>query len=410
MKFNIRHIVFLLAILLLFVSISFTSVLKETENISGVLLTKQTTFEAGNNIKLVFKLNIPARTDLLLHSSYGSTMIAPDNFNTGQFTIPEFISYKKGVVTYTLFHDTKVLTQGSICVTSNEKTKVHLESYIGPPSIIAGGKDYTMQVVLPTDSYDNPMPDSTAVLMKHQFLSIEKERMIYSKDMIGWINIFSYKPSGRLLLFSKVGNTVSKEFTVDVFPDLPENFTILPQRRHTYADGNQITKFITSIIKDEHGNIISDGTLVDFVIKDTSGALLRTQGTTISGQAIAKMLHPDHEETWKVKAYVHGMAESDTLEVRYTRVIEDFDVQFREDNREITIGPLMSFMEQLIPDGAIVKVNVSKEGKKLDILVKTSSKGLVKFLLQEGFYPSGTYDIDIEALGVRKTYKNIALQ
>ncbi|WP_282084996.1 hypothetical protein [Aquimarina algiphila] len=410
MKVKLRHITPLLIVLVLCISIAFTAVLEKTEEVSAALITKKTMFNAGSIIMLKFKLNIPSETQLFVHSSYGSTVINPDTHQGSQFTIPSFIANKKGIVTYTLFYQSKILTQGEIQITSNETTQIYLESYIGPPSIIAGGKDYTMHVVVPTDAYDNPLPDSTAIVMKHQFLEIEKERIIYSKDMIGWTNIFSYNPSGRLLLFSKVNKKVSKEFSVDVFPALPENFQIRSKRKHMYADGNQITQFITSEIKDEYDNVISDGTLVDFVIKDTKGVMLHTQGSTINGQAIAKMLHPDKKETWEVKAYVQGMAESNTISITYTQVLEDFNVQFNNNNREIIIGPLQSFMEQLIPDGAMVRMDIFKEQKKIDTKIKTTSEGIVRFLLQEGFYPSGSYDIQIKALGVQKEYKKTILQ
>ncbi len=409
MKLKAHHIIPFLAIHVC-MSIAFMTVLKEAEGVSAVLITKEKVFKAGSAIILKFKLSASAKTQLFLHSSYGSTAIDSDMSEGNQFTIPTFITDKKGIVTYKLFHQSKILAQGEIQITSNDKTQIFLESYIGPPSITAGRKDYTMQVVVPTDSYDNPLPDSTAVVMKHQFLNIVKERILYSKDMIGWTNIFSDDQSGRLLLFSKVGTTVSEESSVDVFPALPRNFKISSKRKHVYADGNQITQFITSVIKDEYDNIISDGTLVDFVIKDRNGLLLHTQGITINGQAIAKMLHPDQKETWEVKAYVSGMAESNVLKIEYTQVLDDFKVQFNSNNREVIIGPLQSFMEQLIPDGAVVRINIFKEDKKIDAKIKTSSEGMVRFLLQDGFYPNGNYDIQINALGVQKEYKNIILQ
>lgn len=411
MKLKRKHIVLLLlGLLICTISIGFTTVLKKPDEVSAVLLTKERVFEAGNIIILDFKLNTPVRTQLFIHSSFGSNVIDSDKHKTAHFILPEFMAKKKGVVSYTLLCESGDLYEGEIRIISNTKTKVHLESYIGPPSIIAGGEDYTMQIIIPTDSYDNPLPDSTAVLIRHQFLNIEKESILQSKNMMGWANIFSYDQSGRILLFSKVGETVSKEFSVDVFPSLPENFEISSNRKHAYADGNQITEFITSILKDEYGNIISDGSLVKFVIKDVKGLMLHTQGSTVNGQAVGKILHPDHKDTWQIKAYVLGMAESNTLTIAYTQVLDDFKVKFGNDNREITIGPLISFMEQLTPDGTIVKIDIFKDNQKIDTKVKTSSQGFVRFLLQDGFYASGNYDIKIKALGVQKEYKNITLE
>ncbi|WP_241507287.1 hypothetical protein [Aquimarina sediminis] len=411
MKVKRKHI-FLVLVTSLFcvISIAFTTSVKETKRISATLLTDQRVFEAGNSIVLNFKFNKPVRASLFAHSSFGSTIIEPDKIGGSQFTIPEFIANKKGVLSYKLVYQSDILFQGKIHIRSNAATKVNLETYIGPPSILAGGWDYTMQVVIPTDSYDNTLPDSTDVLIKHQFLDIEKERVLHSKDMIGWARIFSYTESGRMALSSKVKETVSKETSIEVFPWLPEDFTINSHRKHEYADGNQVTEFTTSVLKDKYDNVVSNGTLVEFVIKDTKGVLLHTQGSTINGQAIAKILHPDHKETWQISAYVHGMAESNTITLDYTPVINDFEVVFNQDNRKIKIGPLISFMGQLIPDGAIVKMDIFKGNKKIDTKVKTSSEGIVRFILQEGFYVSGDYNIHINALGVHKEYKNITLK
>lgn len=411
MRIKRKHIIIVLSVILIcVVSIAFKRVLKKQQEIS-VTITHKKIVEAGNPIVLDFKVNTEEiAAELFLHTSYGSTTIPPDMVGGTRFTIPGFIANKKGTVSYTLFYEKGNLYQGELQIESNSNTKVCLESYIGPPSIIAGGIDYAMQVVVPTDSYDNPLPDSTNVVIGHQFLNIEKKKELYSKDMIAWQNIFSYNPSGRILVFSKVNQTISKEFSIDVFPSLPENFQIQSKRKHSYADGNQITQFITSIIKDKHGNIISDGSLVKFVIKNTKGMLLHTQASTVNGQATAKMLHPDHEDIWQVKAYIHGMAESNSITVEYTKVLEDFDTQFKKGNRHITVGPLVSFMGQLIPDGAIVILEIFKENKKIDTKVETSSNGIARFFLQEGFYVSGKYEVAIKALGVEKQYKDIELQ
>jgi len=112
----------------------------------------------------------------------------------------------------------------------------------------------------------------------------------------------------------------------------------------------------------------------------------------------------------EVKAFVSGIAESNTIQIEYESVLDDFKVQFSENNREMTVGPLVSFMGQLIPDGATVVVGISKEGNLMATKIKTSSNGVVIFKMPEGFYPNGNYDLKIKVLGVKKQYKNISMQ
>lgn len=380
-----------------------------SQNLTSVkLLTSQTIFEAGESIVLEFETS--NMTILHCNSSYGSVIVYPDyEIADGYFTLPDPITSKKGIVDFQLISEGKPLYDGSISIVANTRGKTKIESYIGPPSISAGANDYTMLVVIPTDTLDNPIADNTPVSIKHQFLEIIKEDVVKTNDFIAWKNIYSHKNSGRLLVSSSVQNLNSKEFSIEVFPAQPTNFEIDYIRKHAYADGNQLTTFSTSIIKDTYGNIISDGTLVNFVIKNTEGAILKTQGSTIKGIAYAKMLHPDHQETWKVTAYVSGMATSNTINIRYRSVTDTLPVSFSHSNRKIIVGPLASFMEQLIPNGAIVTLLIYKQGQCLETKIETTHEGVTTFNLNEGFYSSGIYSFTIKALGLSTEYRDIKL-
>ncbi len=158
-------------------------------------------------------------------------------------------------------------------------------------------------------------------------------------------------------------------------------------------------------MKDEHNNIVSDGSYVEFFITNTKGNILKTAGMTIDGVATAKMIHPDHQETWNVKAVVAGISESNTISVSYKKVIEDFTVSFSENNRSIEVGPLKSFMNQLIPDGLQVKLIVSQNGKIIKEYLKESRDGFVNFELNSNIFNNGNYDIEITTAGITKTFQ-----
>ncbi|OED43639.1 hypothetical protein AB832_02465 [Flavobacteriaceae bacterium (ex Bugula neritina AB1)] len=405
MRWNSKYKIGLLVVLIC--SISFTTRLIAIEQVSAILENQQKSYTAGDRIILGFRLSQSVNTQLFLHSSFGSVLLDSD---TGSFTLPDFISKKKGVLTYQLFYNSKVIYDGVIKIIANRSTPVRLETYIGPPSILVGGEDYTMQVVIPTDLYDNPLSDSTAIDTRYQFLENEKEKRVYTSDMIGWHRIYSDDKAGRLLIASNVKKKTSKEFSVEMLPGLPSDFRIYSSRNHKYADGNQITTFTTSVLKDAYNNVVSNGTRVDFSIKSKNENVLHTQGSTVNGVATAKILAPDYQVVWQVKAYVSGMAESNVLNLEYKPAIDNLEVNFAKKNREIRIGPLLSFMGQLIPDGAIVSIEISKQGAFIDKKILTSSYGEVIFRLEEGFYPSGDYDLKIQSMGLQKEFKSIILQ
>ncbi|KAA1243293.1 hypothetical protein F0000_21775 [Aquimarina sp. RZ0] len=359
---------------------------------------------------LNFRLNKQVPTQLFCHTSYGATIVDAEIKNEeATFKLPEYMSTKRGIVEYTLIYKSKKIYRSQLEILANKTTKTHMESYLGPPSIVAGGLDYAMLVVVPADVYDNPVADSTEIFIRHQFLDIEKEDRYLSDSFIGWKNIFSYEQSGRILVSSEAQNTNSKEYTIKVFPAQAEDFEISCHRKHEYADGNQISNFTTSVIRDQFNNIVVDGTLVEFSITNSSGLLLKTYGTTINGIATGKMLHPDKTELWSVTAYIIGMAKSTTINVAYKPVLNDYKIVLENNNRKIIIGPLSSFMKQILPDGAVLKLKIFKDDILLETKIKTSSQGYVVFSLENNFFPNDKYTLVIEGLGILKEFKDIEL-
>ncbi|WP_418512371.1 hypothetical protein [Corallibacter sp.] len=398
---------YLFILCLMFLSSFF--VVQQQESVKDIkLLTTKTQFDVGNVISLKFSGNETSTPLLYCSSSYGSTLISSAiTDNTLAYTIPEAISNKTGVVNWKLVNDSTLLS-GKFNI--NPKAEVAtMETYIGPPSIEAGGTDYTMLVVIPTDSLDNPVPSNTQVNAKHQFLASEDTSAIFTNNLIAYKNIYSKTEHGRMLISSESLGTNSKEFTINVTAAIPSNFNIYSKRPHDYADGNQITTFSTSIIKDRFNNTVSDGTFVTFIITNSQGNILKTSGTTIDGVASAKMIHPDYSDNWVVKAFIDGMAESDEITINYKQAINDFDVTFSKNNRNINVGPLQSFMQQMIPDGLQVTLHIYKNNALIQSEIKTSYNGFVSFNINENIYLKGQYDFTVIAAGIEKNFKNKTL-
>jgi len=365
------------------------------------LISSKTNFEAGSKIILRFSSQNKKPPVLYCATNYGSTLISPTIApKILSYEIPMHISNKSGTINWSLTtNDTSI---SGVLNIAPKTTVYSMETYLGPPSIEAGGRDFTMLVVIPTDTLDNPLKPQTPVLVKHQFLAHEISTEIKTDQLIAFKNIYSPNTSGRMILTSESFGKNSKEYDVNIVPAIPTNFTIRSQRNHHYADGNQITTFITSIIRDSLGNIVSDGTYVDFFIHNKKQAVLKTSGTTVMGIATAKMIHPDQEAHWTVKAYVEGVSESGIITINYTQVITDFDILFSKDNRTITVGPLTSFMNQMIPDGLQVVLTIRKGNTKIGVITKTSKDGFVKFNLKKGLYKKDTYSFQIRAAGITK--------
>ncbi len=398
---------YLLIIVLVFSSFT-SSVDTSTINPDIQLLTAETEFEAGSTIVLTFSTTNTSTPNLYLSNSYGATILKPHLENgVLNYQLPKTFSNKAGKVNWTLLSDNTRLS-GQLNVSSKQEV-VSMETYLGPPSIEAGETDYTMLVVIPTDIYDNPLKDSTVVSVKHQFLDQERKAIIYMKNSISYKNIASELKTGRMLISSECLGKNSKEYDANIMSGIPTDFTITYKRHHEYADGNQITNFSTSVIKDKYNNMVSDGTYVDFFITNSSNHILKTSGSTINGIANAKMIHPDHKDIWTVKAFIEGMAKSNNLSLIYKQAVLDFRVTLSEDNRTISIGPIKSFMDQMIPDGLEVKLHVYQNDIKLKTLFKNTFEGHTRFKLSPDIFPKGSYTFKIETAGIKKTHQNIKL-
>ncbi|MFB1040211.1 MAG: hypothetical protein QMC35_07100, partial [Polaribacter sp.] len=127
------------------------------------------------------------------------------------------------------------------------------------------------------------------------------------------------------------------------------------------------------------------------------------------GVATAKIIHPDFDDEWTVKAYIIGMAESNTLEIKYKKVVEDFEVVFMKSNRKLLVGPVKSFMNQLIPDGLQIKLSIYKNKKLLNEIIKRSRDGVVFFELNSSIYKNGDYDLEVSTAKVSKMFQSTKL-
>ena len=366
------------------------------------LTTKDTVFTAGHSISLRFKsVSNTATAQLFLIHSYAKIVVnAPNENGSFDFKLPLFFTEKTGVVNWFLISENEKTTSGTFKIKPNNQIPVRIETYLGPRTILTGTQNFTMMVVVPTDKLDNPKDDNTPLLIKDQFqkdITIEQKN---TKDFIGWKRIYSRTKAGKLLASSQCENTTTKEIETDIYPSIATDFAIKYERNHDFADGNQITKLITNEIKDQYGNLVSDGTMVEFKILTDEGIYLKSYGNTINGVAIGQILHPDHKETYTIKAYVTGMGESKPIKIFYKPLIKSFEFYYSKKEKSFVVGPLKSFMNQIVPNGIKVVLRIYHNNKLLETKQQDTYDGKAKFYLSPSFYKEKEYDFEMKTLGI----------
>ncbi len=342
---------------------------------------------------------------LILSGTYGTIVLAPDTSSWGTFfNIPPAITKRAGVVSYFLVQNEKTIQEGTFTLFPNTQELGELSSYLGPRSILANKRDYTMLVSIPTDELDNMLPDSTVVHLKSQFKNtITTTDHILTSGFV-WKRIPAPLQTGRISTGSTLQDHSSRELVADIFPDVAQDFTITSTTNHSYADGNEIITFATSQIKDSHGNIMTDGTLISFSITDALDSYWQVNATTVNGYAFAKALHPQSPGTWTINAAITGIAQSDNLEVTFLSILEKIPYTTSRDKRKITVGPLKSYLGQIVQDGIEVTLSVNRfDYRELQL----SKDGMAYFYISKEAYPDGPGRITLEALGSSTTIKAV---
>ncbi len=389
--------------LFVFLTVLNSSTHQKQTPVSLALLSADSEYEAGSTIALkVLRKGSEQSWPLLISGSYGKVLVpAQVASDTLIYRLPPAISHKKGLVNWKLISQTQTLS-GEFEIKSTGRAAM-IETYLGPPSIVAGGRDFAMQISQPIDRLDNLLEDGAQVHMKYHFLDDAVNDSIQLKNSYAFRTIYSPKRTGRMVALSSMQRQHTAEFVLDVLPGLPSDFDLSYDRVHPYADGNQICTFKTSVIVDADNNKVADGTLVQFVVSNQLNEHLSTYGTTIDGIAEADLIHPEQESVWTLKAFVPGMAESNAIEINFEKAIADFPIHTVNHN-QIVVGPIRSFMNQDIPDGFSVQLYLKSQQKFEQLDIGYTRKGYVYFELPGPLRTAKKTEFLIKAGDITKTY------
>ena len=398
------------AVLYIFVFIVFGFTIKpETARVPQIqLLTTKSTFQVGESIQLKFKTEA-SDLKLLLASNLGTMLVSPETQQAIKtFKVPEAIRTSAGELNWVLIYNAVELQKGSIAIVADTSQIAAIESYLGPQRIAAGGNDYAQVTLIPTDRYDNVLPDHTELAFTTSFNSKTQTEKIEIQNSIAWKNIFSTKETGRIFHAAQLQDVSSKLQTIYVDANLAQDFNITVERVHHFADADQIAVLKTDVIKDRFGNTIPDGTLVNFLIKTDTGGILQATGNTLNGSATSQIKHPEQPQQWEIQAFITGIAASNIVPLSFSAALDTIPTAWNATENILTVGPLNGKLNQIVPEGTRVKLVVENENQTYTLIQKTQT-GTASFYLDPAVYQSGTYTFKVQVLGVTQTLEPIAI-
>ena len=359
---------------------------------------------AGDPIKLAFICPKGIDVDLQLDNSYGSVLLRSVKTDNGiEFILPDPIIQLAGQCTWKLLHENQLVLSGNISILPQIGSRIINESYLGPKDIIAGTSGNAMVVSIPTDQFDNPLPDGTPLQIEKRYKGQTVTYLDSIHQLINWRRIEPYTASGRIFVNSMAEGSPSVEMYTDISSGAGTDFEISYERNHDFADGNQVIRLKTSVIKDRFENTIADGTLVTFHIESSNAAGLYTNATTVNGVAVAKLVHPDAETNWKISALIAGVASSNIQELEFKSAVEDFRASFPEGTDIISIGPVRGFMGQLVPDFTPAEILISFGNEKKERITVYTRNGLAQFNIKTLLSVTPPIQAEIRILGRTQT-------
>ncbi|QBA63819.1 hypothetical protein [Muriicola soli] len=361
---------------------------------------------AGQDVVFRFEMDGEKKPKLLMSNSLGQSLV-DGNREGGKLTflLPASYSNKTGPCRWIVLVDDSIHLSGEIKITQAQPNAM-IETYLGPGNIYVGGTDHSMLVSVPTDVYDNPLADGTEIMINKQITDLREKYPVKTNRLIGWQRFFSGEKASRIFLAVTSDASTSKELTVDSHAAVPADFEIFFDRNHNYADGNQVVNFSTSVLRDRFGNIVSDGTLVTFLITNLAGNILKTHGSTINGIAKARLLHPERAEEWKVQGKVAGAAESNVITLNFLSVIHSFQLDWDGEIKTISIGPVNGFLEQIQPDGMKMLINLfDDQGKHVSEFSEVLSEGYGEISLNSAEFDPGSYQVEVDLGGTVRELK-----
>ncbi len=362
---------------------------------------------AGEDVILNFcfdVLEVSDQFDLLAHHGFGVIQVnGVVNKPYVTFNIPKSITSKSGVLTLRIFQNKKMIYAKDLDILPIPIAE-KLESYCGPKHLVIDRNDYAMMVSTVLDSLDNPLPENTTVHFNYQHgdqltKSEKKTRKLYAYQRFEAQNKIGYGT-----ITANYDNISEKAFRVDYYAHDPVGFSISYDRQHQYADGEQLVYLQTDKIQDRFGNVIGNGTLVKFIIRNQAGEISELYGQTIDGVAKGLKYAPNTPNNWTVTAIIPNFAESkNTLDLSFRPSIKGFEIQFLNHD-EIVVGPIVGYLNQLVQNGKSVKITIKNSEETL-IIERQTTNGHVSLSLKNLRLAKGEYEITATIAGITKNSK-----
>ena len=361
-------------------------------------------YHAGEDINFSGSLEIAGETNaqaflVLHHSLYSNSHLLKIESGNFKYTVPGKENLLAGEVLCRLLYQGKILSEESIFIYPLEAVD-KMQNFNGPKSLFANDEDGSMNVSIPHDQYDNPLLPPSKVSYQASYngeaeVGVQKD----IDHLVAYQISKSKKRAGKYLIGSSVNDGNSQEQELIIGAVLPKDFSIALLNYYPFADSRQYIHLKTSVMKDVWGNIVADGTMIQFTIQEGRELVGVYQAFSIGGIANVYIENPSHAVQWNITASLHGQLKSNVISILFDRNVNDFPLKWDEVEKKLLIGPVVGVLGQLAPDGTEVKISNLKKDLEDFIFLE---EGKVKFHLAFDWQQKEPKQLEVLIGGLQK--------
>ncbi len=340
----------------------------------------------------------------LIWNSLFSSKVLKSNPNEDQliFEIPINLRRQSGQVEIILFKEGSPLFEQEFYI-SSETGEGTIDTYTGPKTVHLDSLQQALVICVPKDKYQNPIDDGQKLTYKsiHGDSDIKK-RIKKIDNLVAFLEIEPPTEKGKLMVGAQIDEAHCEEQEIEIEAGYADSIKLNLIEYFPYADERQQTVISTDIIRDNYGNIIADGTKVDFDMEIGSIRNL-FQSYTVNGIATVAIQNPSSSGTLIINASIYPSSKCDTLKIEYDSAILDFDIRRRRNT--LIAGPVSSRLGQQYTNATTAYFSFN-QGQ--NIIEKSLNNGIVELDIKELTFDISNSDSCVVHIGDK--FKSIQLK
>lgn len=382
-----------------------TSLAFESSNLNS---SKTDTLQVGTKIQLdITKLEQNNTYTIICKNSLNNT-IKTFTKKEGQnfLDLPKEISYKKGLLWVEIFKDQNKIFEKKYYLLPQSKVQ-NLENYFGQKFMDLDISPNPQIISLLLDKYDNTTSPEFPIIYTLNQEKNTKVLEIKNPQNICIYDDTDVKKTGEKSVSIHYQNIFSEEEIYYITSGFAENFMINAELENNLADGNSLYTLKTNVIKDKYGNILEDGSVVSFTIKNNF-TNYSIEATTINGIAETRILHPEKSQKIQISANCKPYAKSNTIDLNFNTAIQK--LPYQQTKNGIHIGPIATILGNYVAENTPVFIEVQNVQNSSKICYEVrSTNGFANFTWPPNL-KAGEYMVKLSCLGfIEKPFK-IALK